>query len=56
MATVRAKTPCNLFVLGRSDFSRILRDNPHFAQAVKEIARERYNKAVSAEELLAAPK
>ena len=51
-ATVRAKAPCNLFVLGRADFSRILRDHPQFAQAIKDIARERYQKTVSTEQLL----
>ena len=52
-ATVRAKTACNLFVLDRSDFCRILRDNPQFAQALTEIASARYNKTVSTEDLLA---
>jgi glucose-6-phosphate 1-dehydrogenase len=51
-ATVRAKTPCNLFVLGRADFSRILRDHQQFAQAIEKIARERYNRAVSTEHLI----
>ena len=50
-ATVRARTPCDLFVLGRSDFSRILRDHPQFAQAVEKIARERYQRSVSAQQL-----
>jgi glucose-6-phosphate 1-dehydrogenase len=52
-ATVRAKTPCDLFVLDKADFSRILRDHPQFAQAMKEIARERYKKSVAAEQLMA---
>ena len=35
-ATVRAKTACDLFVLDKSDFSRILRDHQQFApDAVK---------------------
>jgi glucose-6-phosphate 1-dehydrogenase len=54
-ATVRAKTPCDLFILDKSDFSRILRDNPQFAQAVKQIAQERYQKKVATEQLMAAP-
>jgi CRP-like cAMP-binding protein len=51
-ATVRARTPCDLFVLGRSDFSRILRDHPPFAQAIEKIARERYQRPVSAQHLV----
>jgi glucose-6-phosphate 1-dehydrogenase len=51
-ATVRARTLCDLFVLGRADFSRILRDHQQFAQAIEAIARERYLKAVSAEQLI----
>lgn len=52
-ATVRAKTACDLFVLDKSDFCRILRDHPKFAQAVTEVARDRYHKTVLAEHLLA---
>jgi len=41
-ATVRAKTLCNLFVLEKVDFLRILRENPQFAEKVTEIARKRF--------------
>ena len=41
-ATVRAVTPCNLFVLHRSDFRKVLRDRPQFAKSIVDIARERY--------------
>jgi CRP-like cAMP-binding protein len=51
-ATVRAKTPCDLFVLDKADFSRILRDQQQFAQAITDIARERYQKAVAPEQLM----
>jgi glucose-6-phosphate 1-dehydrogenase len=51
-ATVRARTACDLFVLGRVDFSRILRDHQQFAQAIEQIARERYQKSVSAQQLI----
>ena len=51
-ATVRAKSACDLFVLGRADFCRILRDHQQFAQAIEAIARERYHKTVSAEQLI----
>jgi glucose-6-phosphate 1-dehydrogenase len=52
-ATVRAGTLCNLFVLDKADFSRILRDHQQFAQKISEIARERYQKVVASEQLLA---
>ncbi len=51
-ATIRAKSACNLFVLGRADFCRILRDHPHFAQVITEMAQERYQKWVSPDQLL----
>jgi glucose-6-phosphate 1-dehydrogenase len=54
-ATVRAKTLCDLFVLEKADFCRILRDHQQFAHAIKEVARARYNKTVAAEQLLAPP-
>jgi glucose-6-phosphate 1-dehydrogenase len=50
-ATVRAKTTCDLFVLEKADFHRILRDNPQFAQRVTEIAQKRFKVTVSAEHL-----
>ena len=53
-ATVRAKTLCDLFVLDKSDFARILQDHQQFAQAIREIARERYHKAVAVEQLMPA--
>ena len=37
-ADVRARTSCDLFVLDKSDFSRILRDNPQFAKAILQVA------------------
>ena len=52
-ANVRAKTSCDLFVLEKSDFSRILRDNPQFAKAVQQVARDRYNLNVHTETLIA---
>jgi glucose-6-phosphate 1-dehydrogenase len=52
-ATVRASTMCDLFVLDKADFCRILRDQQQFAQAVKEIALKRYNRQVGVEQLLA---
>jgi glucose-6-phosphate 1-dehydrogenase len=52
-ATIRAKTPCNLFVLGRGDFCRILRDHQQFARMITALAQSRYNKTVSEQQLLA---
>ena len=50
-ANVLAKSSCDLFVLDKTDFSRILRDNPHFASAVERVAVERYSLSVSASAL-----
>ncbi len=47
-ATVRAKTLCDLFVLNKYDFDRILKDHPQFAAAIKEKAAERYPKPAAA--------
>ncbi|HEY6461301.1 MAG TPA: glucose-6-phosphate dehydrogenase [Polyangiaceae bacterium] len=52
-ADVRAKTSCDLFVLDKSDFARILRDSPALATAVQQIARERYNLHVHTDALVA---
>jgi glucose-6-phosphate 1-dehydrogenase len=52
-ASVRAKTLCDLFVLEKADFSRILREQPQFAQKVMKVAKERYNLALAAEQLMA---
>jgi len=35
-ATVRAKTLCDLFVLEKADFSRVLREQPQFTEKVNE--------------------
>ncbi len=51
-ATVRAKSSCNLFVLGRAEFCRILRDHPHFAQAISDVVSARYQKSVTPDELM----
>ena len=52
-ATVRAKTLCDLFVLTKQDFSRILQDHPQFADSMMQVAKERYDLAVSAADLMA---
>ena len=51
-ANVRATTSCDLFVLEKSDFSRILRDNPQFAAAVQQVAKERYSINVHTDALI----
>lgn len=51
-ASIRARTLCDLFVLERADFSRILRDHPRLAQSIMQTAESRYNIPVSTEQLL----
>ncbi len=51
-ATVRAKIPTDLYVLAKGDFSRILRDNPHFAEAIQKVAKERFSLDVKTEALV----
>ena len=53
-ASVRAKTLCDLFVLTKADFSRILHDHPQFAASMMQVAKERYDLAVSMGDLMAA--
>ena len=52
-ATVRAKSPTDLYVLEKADFSRILRDNPKFADAIQQVAKERFSIHVKTESLIA---
>ncbi|MBS1117807.1 MAG: glucose-6-phosphate 1-dehydrogenase [Deltaproteobacteria bacterium] len=52
-ATVRAKSPTDLYVLEKSDFSRVLRDNPTFATAIQQVAKERYSLTIKTEALIA---
>jgi glucose-6-phosphate 1-dehydrogenase len=42
-ASIRAATPCDLFVLDKADFQRVLRDFPQFASSLREQAKTRYN-------------
>jgi glucose-6-phosphate 1-dehydrogenase len=42
-ATIKAITSCNLFVLEKHEFDRVLRDHPDFAATLKEQAKKRYN-------------
>jgi glucose-6-phosphate 1-dehydrogenase len=40
-ATVRALTPCNLFVLDKDSFNRVAHDHPEFKEAVAKLVEER---------------
>jgi glucose-6-phosphate 1-dehydrogenase len=42
-ATVRAKSYCDVFVLDKSDFIRILKDRPQFIDSMIKIVEERYH-------------
>ena len=54
-ATVRAKTACDLMVLDKTSFDRILNDHPQFADSVRQIANERYNLTIQAGALPSSP-
>jgi len=41
-ASIRAVTPCDLFVLSNGDFNRILQDHPRFADSLRQAVRDRY--------------
>jgi glucose-6-phosphate 1-dehydrogenase len=41
-ATVRAVTACDLFVLDRDDFQKVMKDYPQLAGALRDNARQRY--------------
>ena len=51
-ATCRAKIPTDLYVLAKADFSRILRDNPVFAETIQKVAKERFRVDVETESLI----
>jgi glucose-6-phosphate 1-dehydrogenase len=51
-ADVRAKTLCDLFVLSQNDFKRILRDHPQFAKKILQVAKDRYDLALSVNEFM----
>jgi glucose-6-phosphate 1-dehydrogenase len=49
-ASVRAATYCELFVLEKADFNRVLRDHPQFAKAILDTGQSRYKVKVDAEQ------
>ncbi len=51
-ATIRTKSLCDFFVLNRAEFSRILRDYPQFFEALRKVAKERYDMAISADDMM----
>ena len=51
-ADVRAKTLCDLFVLSQNDFKRILRDHPQVAERILQVAKDRYDLALSVNEFM----
>ena len=51
-ASVQAKTQADLFVLKKSDFVKALKDYPHFAQSILQIANDRYSIVLEADQLL----
>ena len=52
-ANVRAKTPCDFFILEKADFNRILHEHQQFAEGICRIAKERYNLQLDPMELMA---
>jgi glucose-6-phosphate 1-dehydrogenase len=49
-ASIRAKEYCDVFILDKSDFNRVLRDTPQFAKTILEVCRTRYQVSVAPEE------
>lgn len=41
-ASIRATTYCELFVLEKADFNRVLRDHPEFARSILDACQQRY--------------
>ena len=50
-ATVRARTQCDLYVLEKSDFIKVLKDHPKFARSILDAYCRRYNCVVEAEQV-----
>ena len=51
-ATVKTKERCDLFVLTKTDFIRILKDHHQFADMIIAVAKDRYDVAISKDQLL----
>jgi glucose-6-phosphate 1-dehydrogenase len=48
-ASVRARQRCELFVLHKADFNRVLRDHPQFAKPILDASRVRYRVTIAAD-------
>jgi CRP-like cAMP-binding protein len=44
-ASIRATTPCDLFILEKGDFNRVIKDHPQFAASLREAVASRYPEA-----------
>jgi CRP-like cAMP-binding protein len=44
-ASIRAATACDVFVLDKADFHRVLRDRPQLVSMFHEVAKSRYQHA-----------
>ena len=51
-ATIRASSDADLFILEQTDFKKALGDHPEFAESIMEIAQERYDVVLGADQLL----
>jgi glucose-6-phosphate 1-dehydrogenase len=49
-ASIRAKTHCDLYVLDKKSFIRVLKDHPQIAKSILEISKTRYQLTLAAEE------
>jgi CRP-like cAMP-binding protein len=45
---VRARTQCDLYVLEKPDFMKVLRDHPGFARSILDAYRQRYDQVLDA--------
>ncbi|MSQ69742.1 MAG: glucose-6-phosphate dehydrogenase [Betaproteobacteria bacterium] len=50
-ASVRARTQCDLYVLDKDDFMKVLKDHPKFARSILEAYCHRYDLVVEAEQV-----
>ncbi len=51
-ATIRAKSLTDLYVLEKTDFSRILREYPQFADSMLKVAKDRYDLTILLDQLI----
>ena len=41
-ASIRAATPCDMFILDKKTFDQAIKNNPEFLEKIKTVAKERY--------------